>query len=124
MKIRDALEQIKNTKPSQYGDKMLLGWLSVLDGQMWEEALKRYGAPAPATPYKQSMMEMELLIPHPYDQIYLTWLGAQIDLMNAEYERYNNQMMLFNAQHQEYLNHVTRNNVVRDPVRIEGVRAI
>lgn len=124
MKIREALSKIKNLKPSQYADEVLIGWLSELDGSVWEEVLKAYGAPAPALPYQKTMLERELLIPFPHDRMYMTWMGAQIDLANAEYERYNNQMMLFNAQHQEYANHVTRNNVVKNPVVIQGVKAL
>ena len=53
MKIREALSKIKNLKPSQYADEVLIGWLSELDGSVWEEVLKAYGAPAPALPYQK-----------------------------------------------------------------------
>lgn len=124
MEIREVMEKIKNIKPSQYGDDMLLRWLSALDGQVWEELLKKYGAPAPLLPYEDSMLECELLIPFPYDAIYLAYLGAQIDYHNAEYERYNNGMMLYNAQLQEYYNSYTRTNSVAKPVYIQGVKAL
>lgn len=124
MKIRQALETIKNLKPSQYSDEMLVNWLSVLDAHVWEDLLRRRGVPAPAVPYNRNALEREMLIPFPHDQIYLTWMGAQIDLMNAEYERYNNQMMLYNAQLQEYANEVTRTMQVTDAVIVKGVRAL
>lgn len=124
MKIREVIEKIRNIKPSQYSDEMMLAWLSVLDGQVWEDLLAKYGAPAPFLPYREGMLERELLIPFPRDDIYLTYLGAQIDYNNAEYERYNNGMMLFNAQLQEYYNAYTRRNKVKKPVYIKGVKAL
>lgn len=124
MKLKDLLENIKNQKPSQYSDETLIGWVSELDGSVWEGILKPYGAPAPALPYTKGMLQRELLIPFPHDRMYVTWLGAKIDLANAEYERYNNQMMLFNAQHQEYANHVARNSMVKTTVYVKGVKAL
>lgn len=123
MKIYKAIEQIKNTKPSQYTDEQLVGWLSELDGQVWADLLKRYGAPAPVLPYRQEMLGREMLIPFPYDGIYLVYLAAQIDYHNAEFERYNNGMMLYNAQLQAFYNAYTREHVA-EPVYMKGVKAL
>lgn len=123
MKIYKAIEQIKNTKPSQYTDEQLVGWLSELDGQVWADLLKRYGAPAPVLPYRQEMLGRELLIPFPYDGIYLVYLAAKIDYHNAEFERYNNGMMLYNAQLQAFYNAYTREHVA-EPVYMKGVKAL
>ena len=124
MKIREAVSEIKNLKPSQYSDEMLIAWLGELDKSVWEDVLKAYGAPAPDLPYAKHMLERELMIPSPHDRMYLTWLCAKIDLHNAEYERYNNQMMLYNAQHQAFANYVTRNGLVADPAYVRGVKAL
>ena len=123
MKIREAIETIKTTKPSQYNDQQLIAWLSELDGQVWEDLLAKYGAPAPFLPYRRMQMEMEMLIPFPHDQIYVTYLGAKIDYHNAEFERYNNEMMLYNAQLQAFYDAYTRTHVAK-PVIIQGVKAL
>lgn len=103
MKLREALSGIKSLKPSQYGDDVMVRWLSILDGQIWEEMLRHYEAPknvaSRACFYDlERDQERELLAPFPHDEIYMTWLSAQIDWQNAEYERYNNAMALYNAQ--------------------------
>lgn len=116
MKLREALSKIKSLKPSQYGDDVMVRWLSILDGHIWEEMHRHYEAPegepemgegnpagedSPEKAYCYDLerdQERELLAPFPHDEIYMTWLGAQIDWQNAEYERYNNAMALYNAQ--------------------------
>ena len=37
-----------------------------------------------------------LLVDPPHDQIYVTWLQAQIDMENGEYSKYQNTMQMFN----------------------------
>lgn len=123
MKIYKVIEQIKNTKPSQYTDEQLVDWLSALDGQVWADLMKRYGAPAPVLPYRPEVLGRELLIPFPYDGIYMVYLAAQIDYHNAEFERYNNGMMLYNAQLQAFYNAYTREHVA-EPVYMKGVKAL
>lgn len=124
MRIAEVLLKIKNMKPSQYDDDMLVSWLSELDGHVWEELLAKYGAPAPVLPYNGQMLNRMLLIPFPYDGIYLVYLAAQIDYHNAEFERYNNGMMLFNAQLQAFYDSYTRNHKTEKALYIEGVKAL
>lgn len=123
MKIHKAIETIKNMKPSQYTDEMLVNWLSTLDGQIYEDLMAKYGAPAPFLPYTEQMLGRDLLAPFPHDELYLTYLGAKIDYANAEYERYNNGMMLFNAQLQAFYNAYTRTHM-RKGATIKGVKAL
>jgi len=123
MKIREAIENIKTTRPSQYTDQQMMAWLSELDGQVWEELMAKYGAPAPFLPYRRTQLEMEMLIPFPHDQIYINYLMAKIDFSNAEFERYNNEMMLYNAQLQAFYDAWTRTHRTK-PVRIQGVKAL
>ena len=41
--------------------------------------------------------DIELLMPHPYDDIYFWYLCAMIDLLQEETELYMNDMSVFNA---------------------------
>ena len=49
-----------------------------------------------------------LLVPEPFDQMYLRWMEAQIDYHNAEYSRYNNSISLFNTDFQAYQSYYHR----------------
>jgi hypothetical protein len=54
-----------------------------------------------------------LLIPPPYDDVYIKWLGAQIDYHNAEFDRYNNGMVMFNAGYQSFVDFFNRTHMPR-----------
>ena len=115
MKIRQAMETIKSLKPSQCSDEILLEWISRLDGMVWEDILRGYCEP-PCLPYRMDAdMDRELLIPFPHDEIYVTWLGAKIDYINDELDRYNNAMMLYNAQLQAFADAFMRSRRHRTP---------
>ena len=46
--------------------------------------------------------DFPLLAPSPFDQLYLAYLHAMIHYANSEYERYQNDMQLYNAQFGEF----------------------
>ena len=56
-------------------------------------------------------METELLVPAPWDEMYLRWLEARIDYANAEYTRYNNSMDMFRAVYQAYRSYYNRTHM-------------
>jgi hypothetical protein len=52
--------------------------------------------------------QTELLVPAPWDELYIHWLEAQIDYHNGEYTKYNNSAARYNELLQEYASHYTR----------------
>lgn len=55
--------------------------------------------------------ETVLLVPEPFDQMYLRWMEAQIDYHNGEYARYNNAIELFNTEFNAYADHYHRGHM-------------
>lgn len=104
MKLSEALAGIKAIKPSQYSDVMLTAWVSELDGQIYDAIVSHRENPATlSAPYTvETDGNVALLVPYPYDQIYIYWLSAKIDHTNQEYDRYNNSMAMFNAYYNDY----------------------
>lgn len=49
-----------------------------------------------------------LLVPAPYDELYLWWLAAQMDYHNGEFTRYNNSIQLFNTGYSVFAEVFTR----------------
>lgn len=47
-------------------------------------------------------LQTELLVPAPYDEVYLRWMEAQIDYHNGEYDKYNNAIIMFNTAFEAY----------------------
>lgn len=49
-----------------------------------------------------------LIVPAPWDALYLYWLEAQIDYCNGEMDRYNNAAGRFTLAQQEFIDHYHR----------------
>ena len=60
---------------------------------------------------EETSLETELLIPAPYDEVYILWLEARIDHANNEYGKYNNSSVMFNNAYSEYMRYYNRNNL-------------
>lgn len=105
MKIMEVLYRIDEVKPNSYSQSEKVKWLSALDGIVkteiidtheggLEEAFKGYDV--------DTDLNKDLLIPFPYDDIYLRWLEMQIDYANGEYGKYNNSITMYNTAYSAY----------------------
>ena len=102
MKISEAISRIDSLKVNfiDYAEKV--SWLSQLDGRFKSEVVDtREGAEdvVYAGYDENTSPETELLIKHPYDSVYLTWLEAKIDYALGEYGRYKNSSEAFNTDY-------------------------
>jgi hypothetical protein len=52
-----------------------------------------------------------LLVPAPYDDVYLRWLEARIDYANGEYGKYNNSLTAYNDAYSLFERYYNRNNM-------------
>ena len=94
-----AIEIIDRLKPNTYGDEDKLRWIDELDGMVQRlviqsDKVKKYSYPED--------MDTELLIPHPFEDVYTLFLEAKIDYYNREYGNYNNTALMFETQFSEY----------------------
>ena len=119
MKIRELLAYVREVKPNQYSDEVMLRWLSELDGQLYVDVVQNAqdAPPPPRLPYRADRdMERELLAAHPHDGLYAHYLAAQIDYNNGEFDRYNNGMVMYNVAHQGFVDAYTRNHMPKEAV--------
>jgi hypothetical protein len=97
--IIEAINRIDILKPNTYTQIEKVRWLSTLDGIIKKEIIDThegfeavvfngYDDTTPVT--------TELLVPSPYDEIYLYYLESKIDYFNGEYGRYNNSITMYN----------------------------
>ena len=117
MNLGEALAGIKSIKPSQYDDEQLVRWLGDMDAKVYRDTICHY-EDAPAAPVRYSVDEPDaaLMIPEPYSDVYIKWLGAQIDYCNAEFDRYNNAMVMYNVLLGDYLNDYNRTHTHKQSV--------
>lgn len=99
MNLMGAINHIDAVKPNGYSQTEKIKWLSTLDGIVKAEIIDTHegGESVTFNGYDEmTPLTQELLIPHPYDDVYIKWLEAQIDYANGEYGKYNNTITVYN----------------------------
>lgn len=114
MKIIEAIGRVDELKPNTYDVEHKIGWLSKLDLMIQnnvfnthEGATEKVFEGYPVDVDQQT----DLLAPAPFDEMYIYWLKAQINLSNGEYNRYNVEITMFNTEWQEYINDYNRHHM-------------
>ena len=111
MKLAQAIAGIDKLKSNPYDRAEKLLWLSTLDGMVKTRILDAYegGREQEFSSYtEETPDETQLLIPAPYDQIYLWYLAAQMDYYNGEITRYNNAIALFESGYEAFARYYHR----------------
>ena len=114
MTISEAISRANTVKPNTYSDLDKIRWLSTLDGIIKEHIIDTHegGESVVFNGYDEDTNpDTELLVPAPYDQIYVHWLEAQIDYSNDEYDRYENTMEMYNNAYNNFLNYYNRTHM-------------
>ena len=114
MTIAEVISKVDTLKPNTYSTDEKVGWLSNLDSRVKSQIIDAHEHNESICFYgydSQIDMETDLLVPAPYDEMYLRWLEAMIDYHNSEDERYNNAIMLFNNAYEGYKKHYTRTHM-------------
>ena len=99
MKIIDALRAIDALKPNGFDDADKIRWLSELDGRIKIEVIDTHegGDAVTFEGYgEETSTDTVMLVPAPFEDIYIKWLESKIDYANAEYGKYNNSSIAFN----------------------------
>lgn len=103
MKIFEAISLVDEMEVNTYGDDEKIRWISWLDGQLYATVHMRHANPPEFHSYECESMDTELLVPYPFDQMYILWLRAQMDLANGEISRYNEEITAFNALQNSFI---------------------
>lgn len=114
MTIMDAIYRIDELKPNSYSQSEKIKWLSSLDGLIKREIIDTHegGENIVFSGYNENTdLSIVLLVPAPYDDIYLRWLETQIDYANGEYGKYNNSITMYNTAYSAYANYYNRTHM-------------
>lgn len=113
MTIIEAINQIDNIKPNNYSQAEKVRWLAKLDGMIKAEIIDTHegGEDVVFNGYTEENMNVSLLVPTPFDDVYIKWLEAQIDYANNEYGKYNNSASAFNSAYSNYYSNYHRNHM-------------
>jgi hypothetical protein len=114
VKIIEAITRLDALKFNTYTQTDKVEWLSRLDSMVKRHIIDTHEGAEDVifTGYDESTdTQTELLVPVPYDEMYLRWLEAQIDYHNGEYDKYNNAIIMFNTVYEAYQAFYTRNHL-------------
>lgn len=121
MTILEAITQADLIRPNTLDAAIKLRWLSTLDGQIHAELLcGDREASAAFTGYGEEteLKTTRLLVPYPYDELYVLYLLMRIDLEHGELDRYNNDAARFNRLWQSYAGRYCRTAPLKETVRL------
>lgn len=113
MTILEAIHLVDELKPNVYSQEVKLGWLSKLEGMVDRNILATH-VQSDRQPFPGFTLDTDLntllLVPAPYDTVYLRWMEAQIDLASGEYDKYNASITVFSDEYQTFENDYNRNH--------------
>ena len=114
MKIIEVINRIDSLKHNTYTQNDKVAWLSRLDSLIKRLIIDTHegGEKVTFTGYDDKTdLNTELLVPAPFDEMYLRWLEAQIDYHNGEYDKYNNAVLMYQTAYDGYANYYNRNHM-------------
>lgn len=114
MTIIEAINKIDSLKPNTYSQPEKIKWLSTLDGIIKLEIIDKYEGVEEegfAEYTEDTPLTTELLVPAPFDDIYILFLESRIHYANEEYGKYNNATAEYNAAYTRFANHYNRTHM-------------
>lgn len=108
MTIIEAITRLDALKFNTYTQTDKVEWLSRLDSMVKKNIIDAHEGAEDVSFSKYTAdtpVDTVLLVPAPYDEVYLRWLEAQIDYHNGEYDKYNNAIIMFNTAFEAYHKH-------------------
>ena len=109
MEIRDVLTKVDNLLVNAIDEDTKLDWLKNIEDKIYKEIVLTHENQVLMTDFSED--NNELIAKSPYDNLYISYIIAQIFNYNFETVRYNNAIITFNQEYQEYANWYNRQNM-------------
>lgn len=106
MQIKECINQVDSIKPNQYSIEDKVRWLCYIDRKIVKDVIETHERSENEEEiliptYTPDDLDVELIAPAPYDELYVAYLKMKIDEENGETARYNNSAIMFNAYMQD-----------------------
>lgn len=113
MTIIEAINRIDSLIHNTFSQPDKVEWLSRLDSMVKQQIIDTHEG-ADNISFNgyttETPVDTVLLVPAPYDEVYLRWIEAQIHYYNDELKRYNNAIILFNTAFDDYAAYYNQNH--------------
>ena len=114
MTIIEAINRIDSQIHNTFSQPDKVEWLSRLDGMVKQQIIDTHEG-ADNVSFNgytnETPVDTVLLVPAPYDEVYLRWIEAQIHYHNGEYDKYNNAIIMFNTAFGAYAAYYNQNHM-------------
>lgn len=109
MTIIEAINRIDSLKPNSFKQEEKIKWLSTVDDIVKTNIINNYEEASDFTGYTEATpVTTSLLVPSPFDELYLFWLESKIDYWNGDTAKYNNSTEMYNAAYNAYARYYNR----------------
>jgi hypothetical protein len=105
MTIIEAINTIDALYPNTYSPEQKIAQLSKLDGVIKRDIIDKHEGSEGVTfnGYDENTPnDTVLLVPAPYDEVYIFWLQTWIDYWNGEIGRYNNSTSMYSKAYSNF----------------------
>ncbi len=103
MTSNKLLSLVRELLPTEFSDSVLLMWLSNCENTILTDVMLLAETECKEI---EAVSDELLLVPHPYDKLYLPYMEAQVCHANGETDKYMNFLALYNAYRDEYARHI------------------
>lgn len=97
--MNTVIERIDGLKPNAYTDEDKYRWINALEGTV---SLQVMELDEPVVHELPRDADKDLLVAHPFDDIYELYVSAMIDYHNREYNNYNNAALMFQERFDQF----------------------
>ena len=119
MTIQQLLDRKSIIDKDSFPPELKVMWLSELDGQLYIEVINTHENPEGIKfePYAESDLGKPLLVPFPYDKLYVPYLMAKVAEAYGESEEYNNHTNSFITAMNEFKAYWNRTHMPISPIQ-------
>lgn len=107
MTASEAIARAKETRQGAIDYSQYLKWVNVIEGRVQAEVMGK--KPEEIIKYTEENDNVQLLIPHPYDEVYIYYLCAMTDFFNEEWDLYANDAEFFEKTFENYKAYYMKN---------------
>lgn len=120
MTINEVIAKSDFICPNTFDNKDKIYTLSQLDGMVKADIFDKYDTDDGAnfSGYGVDDIDVTLLIPFPFDNIYVSRLVAEMYRLLGENDEYNNWLVMFNTEWDSYERYYAQNHTQKAPVNI------
>lgn len=105
MTIKGLIDKVKEEKPNTFADIKLLEFVNEIESDVADQLNEEFD------PYT-AVDETEMLVPSPYDRLYVSYVKAMVDYSNEEYPSYQMNQAQHVQDFTDFINWVVREEVV------------